>query len=366
MVPDPKYYSILAEISESKYRRVDQATLVEQTLEGYRKAQILTSSGRVHSIWKDRKEYGYPVPYVDRDRDVHTADTQLQKLGIWSRGRFGGWKYEVGNQDHVCMQGIEAVDQMVLGLKELEWFDPDLINSMYRPYPSHNLVPARYQKLKSMDIVVARCQEDLQWIEILVKEGIPDDIKFTIYVYEQCHSESKPRATAGQIMWDAVHHIQRYTISSPKGMEHAIVHHLSKTKLVDATSLIAFLDADQSGTKYVKPTLLRQMVTTQAKGFQFLAGDSTSYPGTNLCKGYTALLASHCPTMFKSHKSSQFMITRKRLFLVPKTVWVAAKQLLFNNHHTGSSTMQGLWHVIFGEPPIMGETIEAGTMPISD
>ena len=101
-----EYYSLLAEISESKYRKVpDAKKIIAHTILGYRKANLLPASGHyVASKWHIRKEYGYPVPYVDRDRDVHTADPQLRALGIFSRGRFGGWKYEVGNQDHVCMQ----------------------------------------------------------------------------------------------------------------------------------------------------------------------------------------------------------------------------------------------------------------------
>ena len=138
---------------------MDPKKIIDRTIAAYRKAHLISEGSQVASTWHMRKEYGYPVPYVERDRDVHTADPQLRALGIFSRGRFGGWKYEVGNQDHVCMQGVEAVDQMVLGLRELELFEPNLINGMYRPYPPHNLVPAKFQKTPVIDIVIARCHQ---------------------------------------------------------------------------------------------------------------------------------------------------------------------------------------------------------------
>ena len=31
---------------------------------------------------------------------------------ILSRGRFGSWKYDIGNQDHSLMQGVEWVAQL--------------------------------------------------------------------------------------------------------------------------------------------------------------------------------------------------------------------------------------------------------------
>ncbi len=37
--------------------------------------------------------------------------------GIWSRGRFGSYKYEVGNQDHSLMLGVECADNVLFGSK---------------------------------------------------------------------------------------------------------------------------------------------------------------------------------------------------------------------------------------------------------
>merc|ERR1712225_214617 len=56
---------------------------------------------------------------------------QLKKLlpnlkdnyGIWSRGRFGAYRYEVANQDHSFMQGVEAVDGILFGAPEMTKWD---------------------------------------------------------------------------------------------------------------------------------------------------------------------------------------------------------------------------------------------------
>ena len=45
-------------------------------------------------------------------------DPALRDSGIFSRGRFGAWKYEVSNQDHSVMQGVEAVDHLLSGKQE--------------------------------------------------------------------------------------------------------------------------------------------------------------------------------------------------------------------------------------------------------
>ena len=45
-------------------------------------------------------------------------DRELSDAGVLSRGRFGAWKYEVSNQDHSFMQGVEAVAHLLNGDRE--------------------------------------------------------------------------------------------------------------------------------------------------------------------------------------------------------------------------------------------------------
>jgi hypothetical protein len=40
---------------------------------------------------------------------------------IYSRGRFGAWRYEIGNTDHSVMMGVEVADRLALGTPELTW-----------------------------------------------------------------------------------------------------------------------------------------------------------------------------------------------------------------------------------------------------
>jgi len=74
-------------------------------------------------------EFGYPVPTVDRDEILHDVVTALEKMNIFSRGRFGGWKYEAANMDHSVMQGVEAVDRILDGTGEVTWPTPNVVNA---------------------------------------------------------------------------------------------------------------------------------------------------------------------------------------------------------------------------------------------
>ena len=79
---------------------------------------LLPEGTAVISLWRHREEHGYPTPFLGRDGVVDPLLAGLDRLAIHSRGRFGGWKYEVSNMDHSVMQGVEWATRMVKGDEE--------------------------------------------------------------------------------------------------------------------------------------------------------------------------------------------------------------------------------------------------------
>ena len=58
--------------------------------------------------------HGFPVPTVDRDEVVSESLSWLRERNVWSRGRFGAFKYEVGNADH-CFIQVRVMNVRVKG-----------------------------------------------------------------------------------------------------------------------------------------------------------------------------------------------------------------------------------------------------------
>lgn len=114
-VPSPDTWSLMAEISESDYKPVDQRHIVESVLAGMNATGLLEADAPVISRWNTVLPYGYPVPTRDRDDVLAEVLPAFERLDVFSRGRFGAWKYEAGNQDHSFMQGWECVDRICSG-----------------------------------------------------------------------------------------------------------------------------------------------------------------------------------------------------------------------------------------------------------
>lgn len=133
-VPDnSKYFSLMTEIASSPAKKVNRKTLVDDVINGLKVTKLIKENEKIVDIWEHEESYGYPTPSVERDEILGHIQPLLMKHSILSRGRFGMWKYEVSNQDHSLMQGVEAANYVVNGDREVTAWYPDLVNSP-QPY----------------------------------------------------------------------------------------------------------------------------------------------------------------------------------------------------------------------------------------
>ncbi|GMT11700.1 hypothetical protein PFISCL1PPCAC_2997 [Pristionchus fissidentatus] len=118
VTPDnDKYWSIMCESSRAIDDTCSEEEIRERVLEGLVRKSIIVMENVV-SLWSITLPYGYPIPTIERDAELTRAHSELEKHSIFSRGRFGGWKYEVSNQDHCFIQGKEIVDRALFGVQE--------------------------------------------------------------------------------------------------------------------------------------------------------------------------------------------------------------------------------------------------------
>lgn len=108
-----KQWSLMAEVSESRFKAVDRNTLEKDTLRALQEDGLLPDRKRVVSTISRHVPQSYPVPFLGRDAAVGPMLLEFEKRDIFSRGRMGAWKYEVGNQDHSYQQGYECVQRIV-------------------------------------------------------------------------------------------------------------------------------------------------------------------------------------------------------------------------------------------------------------
>ncbi len=115
-----RYCSILTETTYSGFRPLPKGDFAKAVLDGLVAEGILEPSDLplVESTYLIHAGHAYPIPSVDRDEALDVIHAYLEPRQIFSRGRFGAWKYEVGNQDHSLMQGVELADRWLDGTEE--------------------------------------------------------------------------------------------------------------------------------------------------------------------------------------------------------------------------------------------------------
>lgn len=119
--------ALLCEVSFSAHKQENMGDLQQRILDGLANTGLLpVHAGKESSLWSMQVDYGYPTPTLGRDLALAAIQPWLQAHGVYSRGRFGGWRYEVGNMDHSVMQGVEWADLMLKGKAETTYAIPEL------------------------------------------------------------------------------------------------------------------------------------------------------------------------------------------------------------------------------------------------
>jgi len=135
--PNPgKQWSLMTETSESPMKPVRQDSLIEETLLALEEDGLIPDRSTICSVVHKHLYQGYPTPFIGRDALVDPVLRTLEQHHIFSRGRFGAWKYEVANQDHSFAQGYECVERLAAdGGAEMEptLHKPDFVNVRRNP-----------------------------------------------------------------------------------------------------------------------------------------------------------------------------------------------------------------------------------------
>lgn len=123
-VPEPeRYYSLMCETSYSAHNPEDKGRIVKKTIKGLVNAGLISDADKdlIETTYLVQADYAYPIPTLERDKALSIIQPYLEERGIYSRGRFGAWKYEIGNMDHSIMQGVEVADRILEGKEEKTW-----------------------------------------------------------------------------------------------------------------------------------------------------------------------------------------------------------------------------------------------------
>jgi protoporphyrinogen oxidase len=123
-VPDAdtqRYSAYMTETSYSADKPEPRDGIEERVVAGLSASGVVANEPEVASIHVEDIPYAYPVPTLERDPALAVIQPWLMEQQIYSRGRFGSWRYEIGNMDHAVKMGIDIARNLVMGDEEELW-----------------------------------------------------------------------------------------------------------------------------------------------------------------------------------------------------------------------------------------------------
>jgi UDP-galactopyranose mutase len=113
-----RYCAYMTETSFSDAKPEPREGLEDRVEAGLRAGGVVQGRPPVASIHVEEIDYAYPVPTLGRDGALKLIQPWLVERGIFSRGRFGSWRYEIGNMDHAVKMGIDVAGRVLSGAPE--------------------------------------------------------------------------------------------------------------------------------------------------------------------------------------------------------------------------------------------------------
>jgi len=115
-VPEPgRQWSLMTETAESGVKPVDAGRVTGDTVAALREDGLIPEGTEILSRTHRFLPQGYPTPFLGRDAVVDPLLRAFEAREVYSRGRFGAWKYEVANQDHSHAMGRECARRILTG-----------------------------------------------------------------------------------------------------------------------------------------------------------------------------------------------------------------------------------------------------------
>ena len=327
-VPHPgKQWSLMCEAAEPKVPNNPEywteGNLVTETVRALVDYGYITED-QVVSRYHRRLHHGYPVPFLIREELLHQIQPWLESHNVYSRGRFGGWRYEVSNQDHSFLQGVEIAEFIMTGAPEQTYPDPNKVNSQKNEGHTKQSV----KTLPEFEFVVSHAGGKLNWLE-------PYSSHCHLY-----HSgkEPMPRYTFRQ--WDR--------LPRNSGESYAYLHHIvtNYDYLADVTVFFNDRIGSYQEKGFAYKDITRYVEQAEREGLSFKApGQTLSKLDDGLSKFWTTVFDDRFkrPSEITFTPGSCFGVTRERIHKHSKEFYSHILSQIQQN----KQMMEKLWIAIF-------------------